>query len=49
MLVLHLGLFVYLRRKYIGKKNQAEKTAAELKAENINIKAQLQSYKDLIG
>lgn len=49
MMVAHLGLFVYLRKKYIGKKNKAEKLAAELNAENINLRSKLKSYQDLLG
>lgn len=49
MMIAHLGLFFYLRRKYVGKKNKAEKLAAELNAENINLKSQLKSYTELFG
>lgn len=49
MLFAHLGLFIYLRKKYVSKKNRAEKAAAEYKAENINLKSQLESYKNLLG
>lgn len=48
MLFAHLGLFMYLRVKFIGKKKAAEREAAKYRVENINLKAQIQSLENII-
>ena len=49
MLVIHIALFVYLRKRYIGKKQRAEKRAAQFEIENIDLRSKVQSYEDLFG
>lgn len=48
MLFAHLGLFMYLRVKFIGKKKAAEREAAKHRVENINLKAQINSLEKII-
>ena len=46
MLFVHVGLFVFLRKMYIGKKNRAEKRAAEMEVENISLKSKVKDYEE---
>lgn len=49
MLFVHIALFVYLRKRYVGKKNRAEKRAAEYEIENLELRSKVKDYKDLFG
>lgn len=49
MLFLHGALFVFLRKRYLGKKKAAEKLAAELKVENIHLKNENVALKRILG
>lgn len=48
MLFAHLGLFLYLRTKYIGKKKKAEKRASEMELENITLRSKVKDYEYLL-
>lgn len=47
MLFAHVGLFVFLRKRYVSKKNAAEKLAAKLEVENIDLRSKVKDYEDL--
>lgn len=47
MLFAHIGLFIYLRKRYIGKKKIAEKRCAELEVENILLRSKVKDYEKL--
>lgn len=49
MLFVHAGLFVYLRKHYIGKKNVAEKRCAAFEVQNIELKSKLADYQEIFG